>query len=276
MTSLINIEIFKLLKQKRTYLAIVAIFVFELVVLWVAHDQGKAILDTLLDRLKDTFYFSGELLNGNLITYLLLNSLWFHLPLILMIIVSGMMCSEYEDGTLRAVLLQPISRWQFLMSKYLVASLFTIIVVLFLGVTAIGFSHLLFGGGDLVVYFERFTFFDQTEALRRLGLAFVAGSVTMVFYTVVSMTLAVLFKQTIKTWIVAAVFLVCSNLLVQVDLGSEWLNLWFFPKLTNTWQEFFVTDIDWSLIGVRLMVLTVYTLLAASVGFWIFNRREIG
>lgn len=276
MISLIKIELFKLLKQRRTYLALLAILVFELVVMWVAHDQGKAILDTLLDRLKDTFYFNGELLNGNLITYLLLNSLWFHLPLILMIIVSGMMCSEYEDGTLRAVFLHPVSRFQFLMSKYLVAIMFTLVVVLILGVTSICFSYLLFGRGDLVVYFEQFTFFDQQQAFKRLSLAFFWGALTMIFYAVVSLTLAVIFKQSIRTWIVAAVFLLSSNLLVQVDFGNSWLNQWSYPKLTTTWQEFFITDINWTIISVQTLGLLCYTALLMGIGFLIFRKREIG
>ena len=276
MKSLFGIELFKLFRQKRTYLALIAVLIFELVVLWVAYDQGRAILDTLLDRLKDTFYFSGDLLNGNLITYLLLNSLWFHLPLILMIIVSGMMCSEYEEGTLRAVFLQPVSKGRFLLAKYLVSVVFTIAIVCFLGATALMFSYAFFGTGDLVVYFEQFTFFNHSEALRRLIFAFLAGSLTMVFYAVVSLTLAGIFRQTIKTWIIAAVFLVCSNLLVQVDLGSDWLNSWFFPKLTNTWQEFFVTDIDWNNILIRSMALFFYILITSGLGFWIFNKRDIG
>ena len=127
-----------------------------------------------------------------------------------------------------------------------------------------------------MVYFEQFTFFDQSEAFKRLALAFVTGTLTMIFYAVVSLTLAVIFRQTIKTWIIAAVFLVCTNLMVQVDMGSDWLNRWFFPKLTNTWQEFFVTEINWERILLRSMALIIYIIATSAVGLWIFKSLEIG
>ncbi len=69
-----------------------------------AYYQGKYILDTLLSTLQESFIFEGELLNGNLIIYIILNSLWFHVPLILMIVVSGMLTAEFKDGTIQSAL----------------------------------------------------------------------------------------------------------------------------------------------------------------------------
>ncbi len=74
--------------------------------------QGSNIIDILLDNLRKSFYFKGSLLNGNLLVYLILNTLWFHLPLILMIIVSGSLTSEYKDRTIQTIMLQPVSKWK--------------------------------------------------------------------------------------------------------------------------------------------------------------------
>ncbi|WP_253256210.1 ABC transporter permease [Formosa algae] len=129
MRALIYSEFYKLFKQSKTYYALAALFIIEGVVLISAYFQGTNIIDILLDNLKQTFYFEGTLLNGNLLVYLILNTLWFHLPLILMIIVSGILTSEYKDRTVQAVMLQPISKWKFISSKYIVAIVFTIAVV---------------------------------------------------------------------------------------------------------------------------------------------------
>jgi len=122
MWQLIKIEWYKLFQQKRTYWALGAIVIIEAMVLVGAYFQGTDIIELLLENLRKSFYFKGNLLNGNLMVYLLLNTLWFHLPLILMILVSGMITTEYKDKTLQAIFLQPVSKLKFITAKYLVAN----------------------------------------------------------------------------------------------------------------------------------------------------------
>ena len=85
MKKLIIAEIKKLFKQSKTYYAIGCLFLIEAIVLFSAYYQGNNIIDILLENLRKSFYFNGTLLNGNLLVYLILNTLWFNLPLILMI-----------------------------------------------------------------------------------------------------------------------------------------------------------------------------------------------
>ncbi|MGB5319452.1 MAG: ABC transporter permease, partial [Eudoraea sp.] len=102
MIGVLKAEIYKILRQSKTLYALAAIFIIEGFVLLSAYYQGTEIIDLLLANLKDSFEFKGDLLNGNLIIYMILNSLWFHIPLILMIVVSGFLTSEYKDRTVEA------------------------------------------------------------------------------------------------------------------------------------------------------------------------------
>lgn len=276
MKALILAEIYKLVRQGKTYFALAAIFVIELVVLFSAYYQGSNIIDILLENLKQSFYFEGTLLNGNLLVYLILNTLWFHLPLILMIIISGILTSEYKDGTLQTVMLQPVSKWKFILSKYIVSIIFTLLVVLFLALTSFGFSYAIFGKGDLVVYLDTLNFFNSADAFYRLSLAFGSGALSMVFFSVVSLTLAVIFKEATKTWIIAAFFLILSNLLLKVDFGMAWFNRIFFAKLNDTWQYFFYQEIDWNHIYWNNLLLIAYSLLFMVLGIYLFNKKDIG
>ncbi|WP_353683094.1 ABC transporter permease, partial [Pseudoalteromonas sp. S407] len=52
--------------------------------------------------------------------YLILNTQWFHLPLILMIVVSGTLTTEYKDRTIQTTMLQPVKKGQFILAKYIV------------------------------------------------------------------------------------------------------------------------------------------------------------
>ena len=262
-------------RQRKTYYALGAILLMEVIILFSAYYQGRAFIDILLNNLKETFYFKGDLLNGNLLVYVILNTLWFHLPLLLMIIISGLLTSEYKDGTLRTVFLQPVKKWKFIFSKYLVAILFTLISVLFLMLTAFGLSYLFFGWGDLIVYLDTLNFYEPWDAFRRLGWAFLSGSTTMVFYAVVSLSLAVLFRDTTITWIVAAFFLIVSNLLLRIDFGESILADLLYSKLGESWQYFFQYEIDWRKILVNNSLLVAYSLMVMWAGMFIFSRNDI-
>lgn len=276
MQELIWAETYKMFKQGKTYYALLAIFIIEIIVLFSAYYQGSSIIDILLDNLKQSFYFEGNLLNGNLLVYLILNTLWFHLPLILMIVISGMLTAEYKDNTIQSVMLQPVSKWKFLLSKYLVAIAFTLLTVFFLALSAMLFSYTIFGKGDLIVYLDTLNFFSNEEAFTRILWAFLCGTFSMIFFSVVSLTLAVIFKESTKTWIISALFLIISNMLLKVDFDNEILDRFLFFKLNDTWQYLFYYEIPWQLIYSNCLVLLAYSIISAAIGILTFNKQDVG
>lgn len=275
MKELLRSELFKIYRQRKTFYALAAVFVLEAFIMVSAYYQGRQFLDVLLDNLRESFEFQGNLLNGNLIIYLVLNAFWFHIPLILMIVVSGFLTSEYKDRTVEAVLLQPVSKRQFIISKYLAALIFTLIILCVLVASTFALAYVFFGTGDLVVFLDGLSFFESGEAMTRLLSAFLVGALTMVFYAVVSLTLAVLLQESTITWIVAALFLIGTTLLLRLDFDSELFNMYFFPKLTDTWQYFFYAEIPVGMILRKNAVLLGYTILFAAVGVVLFQKRDI-
>jgi len=273
---LLSAEILKLSKQSKTYYALGAIFLIELLILITAYYQGSTILDLLLDSLKQSFYFEGELLNGNLIMYIVLNSLWFNIPLIIMIITSSIVTDEYTDGTVQTVMLQAVKKSSFMLSKYIIGILFTLFVIVFMMLSTFLLAYTFFGKGDLVVYLNTLNFFESQDAFRRICWAFASGAMAMTFYSVVSITLAIFVKETTKTWILSALFLVITNLLLKIDTGAAFLDHFFFPKLIDTWQQLFYYEIDWRHILLNNAILLLYSFLLAAVGIFVFHKKDIG
>ena len=101
------------------------------------------------------------------------------------------------------------------------------------------------------------------------------GSLSLVFFSVVSLTLAVLLKESFKTWIVAALFLIVSTVLLKIDLGSDLWNQLAYFKLNNTWQYFFDPTINWTAIGVNSIILIGYTLATMCLGLLLFQKKDI-
>lgn len=276
MKNLIFAEAYKLFRQSKTYYALAAIFLIEIIILFSAYSQGQSVLDLLLDNLQQSFHFEGNLLNGNLLSYLILNTLWFHLPLILIVIISGTLTSEYKDRTLLSVMLQPVSKWKFILSKYIVAIVFTLLIVFFLALTTFLLSYTIFGSGDLIVYLDTLNFFESSDAFYRIMWAFTVGAFSMVFFSVVSLTLAIILEEATKTWIAGAFFLIVSNLLLKVNFGNYLLDHWLYVKLNDTWQYLFYYNIPWERIYLNTAVLILYTLITIIIGIVIFTKKDVG
>ena len=192
-----------------------------------------------------------------------------------MIVTSGILTAEYESGTLHSIFLHPINRVKLLLSKYIVAVIFTLFVVLVLTISAFTFSYMLFGKGDLIIYLETLNFFEHKDAFQRLVWAYGTGAILMVFYSIVSLTLAVIFKEGTKTWIISALFLIVSNLLLKVDFKLLWINKLFFVKLNDTWQYHFYNEIPWTQIYFNNLLLLGYILLFSGIGIYIFHKNDI-
>jgi ABC-2 type transport system permease protein len=274
MIRLIQAELYLIYRQKRTYYGLAATLIIELFIVAAAWFQGNEIIDILLDNLANNFFIEGNLVNGNLVMYIVLNSLWFNLPLIIMIIVSGFLTNEYKDRTIQTVMLQSVKKLEYIISKYIAGIAFTLFVLVFLFLTAFALAYGLFGKGDLITYLNSLNFIESQEALGRIIWAFAVGAVLLVFYSIASITFAVLFRDTTITWIACALFLILCNLLLKMDLGV--LNSWFLPKLIDGWQYFFYFEIPWSKVFFNQLFMLVYIILIMIVGIRTFIKKDIG
>ncbi len=274
MIRLLQAELFLIFRQRRTYYGLAAILIIELFIVAGAWYQGNEIIEVLLDNLSRNFYLKGKLLNGHLVMYIVLNGLWFNLPLIIMIIVSGFLTNDYKDKTIQTIMLQSIDKYHYIMMKYLAAVIFTLLVLIFLAATAGILSYSIFGLGDLITYLNNLNFLESDVAFIRIGWAFLAGGVLLIFYSVTSLTLAIIFREMTITWIASALFLIICNLLLKIDFGMA--NHWFFPKLIDTWQYFFYFKIPWESIALNQMMLLAYIVIFWLLGIIIFGKRDIG
>lgn len=274
MIALFQAELYLVFRQKRTYYGLAAIFLIELFIIAGSWYQGNEIIEVLLENLTKNFYLEGNLLNGNLVLYIVLNSLWFNLPLIIMIIVSGFLTNDYKDRIPQTILLQSIKKMEYIMVKYFVAVAFTFIVLIFLLVSASIMAYSIFGTGDLITYLDGLNFFESNDAIKRIGMAFLSGTILMFFYSIISISFAVLFKEITVTWIACALFLILSNLLLKMDFGN--MDGWFFPKLIDTWQYFFYFKIPWMHVYLNHMLLLGYMLIFMFGGIFLFVKRDIG
>ena len=75
MIQLILIELFKIVKRPRTYIGFLAIFLTVGAMQLAMYYEGEELISIAIQNLENDFRLEGKIINTNLMTYILLNSL---------------------------------------------------------------------------------------------------------------------------------------------------------------------------------------------------------
>ena len=141
MLKLLRIELFKIFKRPRTYIAFGAIAAIVLLFQIGMKFDGKSYLDLILSDVKDTFEVSDDfkerLLNGYFICFAILNVLLIQMPLLVALVAGDSIAGEANMGTLRLALTKPVSRTRYMLVKFMASVIYTIMLLLFLAVVAL-------------------------------------------------------------------------------------------------------------------------------------------
>src|ERR1700733_9249177 len=117
MWKLLQIELFKIFKRPRTYIAFGAIAAIVFLVQIALKFDGKSYIDLLLGNLEYSFDVSDDLkikfLNGYLVCFVILTTLLIQMPLLVALVAGDSIAGEANMGTLRLSLTKPVSRMQY-------------------------------------------------------------------------------------------------------------------------------------------------------------------
>jgi ABC-2 type transport system permease protein len=131
MIQLILIELFKIVKRPRTYIGFLAIFLTVGAMQLAMYYEGEELISIAIQNLENDFRLEGKIINTNLMTYILLNSLIIHIPILICLVTGDAIAGEASSGTLRLILQRPYTRNQIYLAKALSGYLYTISLGLF-------------------------------------------------------------------------------------------------------------------------------------------------
>lgn len=268
-------EIFKLFARKRTYIGFAAFFGIEMLLLFLL--RLPKVQESLQRVIEATGYVAEGYLSG--LTLALMVLLWSIVLLgsLYLALVSGDLVSkEVEDGTLRMVLCRPISRFRLIALKALAAVLYTVVLVIFISVTAL-LTGLFYGGvGGLFVFapFEGiFALYDFDE-----GLARYFGAIPLLSLSLLTISALGLFFSCLNVKPAAATILTLSFFLVDVILKDipyfSDIREWFLTAKMNAWLLIFEPRIAWIEILQSYVWLIAIQATLVLVGAAIFDRRD--
>jgi len=277
MIHLLKIELFKIFKRPRTYISFGTITAITFVIQLAMLTDGKAFVNFALQGINEQFEIQGNILNGYLVTYIILQSLLVHIPLLVALVAGDALAGEANLGTLRLLLTKPISRPKLVMVKFLSSVIYTFILITWLAVVALAFSLLLFGKGDMInLKSDSIILILQDDIMWRYLASFAFAALAMTTIAAMSLFLSAFADNAIgpimTTMGIVVVLTILSNLALPL---FSLIKPYLFTSHMIGWKGFFDNPVPLKSILTSAGVLLLYTVGFVLGTIFYFNKKDI-
>ncbi|HSH20905.1 MAG TPA: ABC transporter permease subunit [Draconibacterium sp.] len=276
MKRILLIELTKILHRTRSFLSIGLMAILIGLIFWGLKSQGESALDYILQALNRNFIVNGNILNGYLAIYIILNTLWIHVPILIVIVTGDLFSSELETGTIRLLLSRPVKRYKLILVKYLTAVIFVFFFILIWSVFSVLPALLLFGKGDLIVVFNGLQILEEKVLFTRFVLAFGFAFIGMSAFAIFSVAVSIFTRKTLNAILITLGFLVISTLLQTLapTLFVGWESFLITHHLAR-WQLLFYSEPDFMDVLNSVIWLLGFSVVCILASLIRFNRLKI-
>ncbi len=277
MWPLLRIELYKIFRKPRTYISFATVTAITALVQVALLANGQEFSDFILQGVNAQFDLTGKILNGYFVTYLILGLLLVHVPLLVALVAGDAVAGESGAGTLRLLLTKPISRAKLVIGKYIATVVYSIALLVWLAVTGLLVSLLLFGKGDLIIAKSyEVVILLRDDILWRYFCAFGFAALAMMAVAALSVFLSVLSSNAIGPIVGTMGIVIVLTIISNLDLP---LFSAIKPGLLTThmlgWKGFFSDPVPYAAIGRSAAVLGAYIVGLVGAAVFIFNRKDI-
>ena len=270
-------ELDKTIKRPRTYIGFgVIIFICAMLQSAFYHD-GKEILSFVTQQLDNVFNVQGNILNGNLICFILLQTLIVQMPLLVALVTGDSVSGETASGTIRFLLTTPGSRTKIIVAKWLAGLFYTLILLLLLGFMALIVSKWIFGTGDLMALnSESLTIIRGDDINWRWGWAFLIAFLSLGVVASLAQMLSCFIDNSITPIVSVMAIIIVFTIIGMFDLPSfDVLKPFLFTTHMISWKSLFEDPIPLSDIYFSSIVLLIHIVLFLGVSIFYFKRKDI-
>lgn len=270
-------ECLKIASKPRSYIGLGAITLIIGVILFAMRVDGMTYISFITAPFEQSLSFGGDILNGNLMAFIILQMLIIHIPLLIAFVTGDLISGEGDMGTIRLLLTKPISRSGILLSKYVAGCIYTLVVLLWMAVMAIFVSKVMFGSGDLMVLkSEGLTIIQAQEVGFRFFYGFAVAYLALVMIATLSLTLSCFSDNSIGPIVSTMGLIILLTIISTLDVPVfTRLQPFLFTTHMAAWRSFFEDPIPYEQIKTSITVLIGHIIVLLSIALVKFNKKDI-
>ena len=277
MYRLLKIELYKIFSRPRSYIGFVAIAVLIFIIQLALFVDGKTYMSFLTQQLEASFFLQGNILNGYLITYIILQTLIIQMPLMVALVCGDLISGEASAGTIRLLATKPISRANIITAKLLAGSCYTFLLVIWLGALALLFGLLIFKPGDLMVLSsDHVSIIAASDCLWRFLLACLVAFISLSVVTTFSFMLSTFSDNSIVPIVATMAVIIIFTIIGTMDVPIfNNIKPFLFTTHMVVWQLLFQDPIDTVTVNKSLLILVAYCVGFMFVTYYRFLKKDI-
>jgi ABC-2 type transport system permease protein len=288
MWQLLQIELYKIFRRPRTYIAFGATAALITLMQFGLKVDGQEYADFMLQSL-GSFDVQGKLLNGYMVCYILLQLLLVHVPLLVTLISADMISGEANLGTLRLLLSKPYSRTSIILAKFFATCIYTLLLLIWVAILALFVSVLVFGTSDLfLMKTEYIVLIKQDDVFWRYCCAFGFAFVALITVAAVGFFLSAFTENSIGPIVATMSIIILFTVLGTLNLPVfQTINPYLFTTHMVIWKEFFDEKVnvnneaiagsiqDMPQIIHSLIILSIYIIGLITATVWVMRKKDI-
>jgi len=291
MWKLLQIELQKIFRRSRTYIPFAAIAAMILIIQLGLKFDGKSYLELMMSSLSDSFYIPYNMvMNGYLVAFVILNTLLIQVPLLIALVAGDMVAGEANMGTLRLLVIRPVSRTQLMLAKFGASVIYTVLLLVWMALLALFLSMLIFGTNDMLI--ARNSVMEQirqSDVLWRYVAAFGYATVALTVVAALAFLLSVFAENSIGPIVSTISIVIVLTILseMRIPLYDNTVKPWLFTSHMLAWKGFFYSRSNGEGAAIpgsvenlpailrSLGILLVYIAGFVTAAIWVFKKKDI-
>ena len=270
-------ELIKILAKPRSYIGFGALTLLIGVILVAMKADGQSFISFVTASFEQTLSFNGEILNGNLMAFVILQMLIIHVPLLVALVTGDLVSGEAAMGTLRMMATKPISRSTILGSKLLAGAIYTFLLTLWMAFMAYGVGQWMFGAGDLIVLNnDGLVIIPADDIMWRYFYGFGLAYLSLLAVATMSICFSVFSDNSIGPIVSTMAVIILFTIIGSLDVSSfNTLQPFLLTTHMSSWRSLFEMPVPIDSILNSIYILLFHIVGFAGISFWRFNKKDI-
>ena len=263
-------EFIKIIAKPRSYIGLAALTALIFIILFAMKADGASYISFVTSSFEQSLSFNGNILNGNLIAFIILQMLIVHIPLLIALVTGDLISGEAAMGTIRMLATKPISRTNIVLSKFIAGAVYTLILTLWLAFLALVVVKFLFGTGDMMVLNSNgLVILQESDILWRYGCSLLTVSS-------LSICLSAFAENSIGPIVSTMAIIILFTIIGSLDVSVfDTIKPYLFTTHMASWRILFEDPVDFGAVAESVIILIVHNIILVGIAVIKFNKKDI-
>jgi ABC-2 type transport system permease protein len=270
-------ELLKIATKIRSYIGIGALTLLILIVIFAMKADGKSYIGFVTASFEQTLSFNGKILNGYLIAFIIMQMLIVHVPLLIALVTGDLLSGEEASGTIRMLATKPISRTGIVLSKWIAATIYTLVMTLWLGFLSLFVAKWMFGTGDLIVLnSNELLILPEADLAWRFGTSLMVAFLALWTVATLSMVFSAFAKNSVGPIVSTMSVIILFTIIGTLDVSVfDSIKPFMFTTHMAAWRSVFEDPFPTRDIVQSVVILALHIVGLLALTLIRFNKKDI-